>query len=81
MNLKKLNINFKLYSEIGKDYIGDEVKKLLIKNKINYSILRKKKITSNKKRVFIRAKRDLGKRSKNPKNLCWPTPRRPQLLS
>jgi D-beta-D-heptose 7-phosphate kinase/D-beta-D-heptose 1-phosphate adenosyltransferase len=56
MNLKKLNINFKLYSEIGKDYIGDEVKKLLIKNKINYSILRKKKITSNKKRVFIKEK-------------------------
>ena len=43
MNLKALNINFKLYTEIGTDHIGNEVVGLLKKKKINFCSLGKKK--------------------------------------
>jgi len=56
MNLKKLNIDFKLYAEIGQDYAGKDVQKLLKKNKIKSYIEIKKKITSHKKRFFIKEK-------------------------
>ena len=68
MNLKKLNINFKLYTEIGQDYAGKDVQELLKKNKIRSFIKIKKKITSQKKRFFINEKQIFRQDTEDTKN-------------
>jgi D-beta-D-heptose 7-phosphate kinase / D-beta-D-heptose 1-phosphate adenosyltransferase len=68
MNLKKLNIHFKLYTEIGTDQIGNQVVELLKKKEINFCSLRKKKITSLKKRFFIKKKQIFRQDTEDTKN-------------
>ena len=53
INLKKLLNNFVLYTEIGKDENGKKLIQLLKKNKIDFRLIRQKKITTSKKRFFI----------------------------
>ncbi len=53
VNLKSLGIKFKLYSEIGKDKYGKEVKKILKDKNISFDLVKKKKQTTIKKRYFI----------------------------
>lgn len=72
-NLKALGVNFKFFSEIGKDQNGDKVLKILKKKKINFLTDRKKKITTSKIRLFLKDKQifrqDLEDISIN-KNIC-----------
>jgi D-beta-D-heptose 7-phosphate kinase / D-beta-D-heptose 1-phosphate adenosyltransferase len=68
MNLKALNINFKLYTEIGTDHIGNEVVGLLKKKKINFCSLGKKKITPLKRRFFINEKQIFRQDTEDTKN-------------
>jgi D-beta-D-heptose 7-phosphate kinase/D-beta-D-heptose 1-phosphate adenosyltransferase len=56
LNLKALGLNFKLFSEIGKDQNGVKILKILKQEKINFSTDRKKKITTSKMRLFLKKK-------------------------
>ena len=56
INLKKLLNNFVLYTEIGEDENGKKLIQLLKKNKIDFRLIRQKKITTSKKRFFIKDK-------------------------
>lgn len=56
LNLKALGLNFKLFSEIGKDQNGVKILKILKQKKINFSTDRKKKITTSKMRLFLKKK-------------------------
>ena len=56
MNLKSLGINFKFFSEIGKDAYGDKILKILKKKKINFLLNRTKNITTIKNRFHLKEK-------------------------
>jgi D-beta-D-heptose 7-phosphate kinase / D-beta-D-heptose 1-phosphate adenosyltransferase len=56
LNLKALGVDFKFFSEIGKDQNGDKILKILKKKKINFLTDRKKKITTSKMRLFLKEK-------------------------
>ena len=55
-NLKSLGVNFKFFSEVGKDQNGDKILKILKKQKINFLTDRKKKTTTSKIRLFLKDK-------------------------
>ena len=53
-NLKALGVNFKFFSEIGKDQNGDKVLKILKKKKINFLTDRKKKNNNIKNSIVFK---------------------------
>tara|TARA_B100001175_G_C19503076_1_gene639276 strand:- start:564 stop:1829 length:1266 start_codon:yes stop_codon:yes gene_type:complete len=56
LNLKALGVNFKFFSEVGKDQNGLKILKILKQKKINFLTDRKKKITTSKMRLFLQEK-------------------------
>ncbi len=56
LNLKSLDINFKLYSEIGKDKGGNRILEILKKNKIKFDVPKSKRKTTIKRRYFVNDK-------------------------
>ena len=56
LNLKALGVNFKFFSEVGKDQNGDKILKILKKQKINFLTDKKKKTTTSKIRLFLKDK-------------------------
>lgn len=56
LNLNALGVDFKFFSEVGKDQNGDKILKILKQKKINYFAQRKKEITTSKMRFFLKEK-------------------------
>ena len=56
LNLKALGVNFKFFSEVGKDQNGLKILKILKQKKINFLTDRKKKKTTSKMRLFLQKK-------------------------
>jgi D-beta-D-heptose 7-phosphate kinase / D-beta-D-heptose 1-phosphate adenosyltransferase len=56
INLKSLGVNFKFFSEIGKDTYGDKILKILDQKKINFLLDRTKHTSTIKKRFHLKEK-------------------------
>ena len=72
VNLKSLKINHILFTDIGKDLIGNKIIKYLKKEKIKFIASRSKNISTSKERFYYKDKqifrRDIEDCSKNLKN-------------